>query len=219
MPPTPAPTPAPVEVLLHSSPAEWWQIVAALAPVAVLIAAAVGAFMAWQTLRQKAVADDRAEWWKRTKWALDRALDEDEDIKALGLAALDVLARSELARNEELELLDIAWKSVNGFEENTDSGQPVRSAASADSVESGDNVGDNEGTDPWRERGRQIMSAHTPEQKGDQAPGHVPVKVPDSATASRHRVQVAAARLRVTLDERLGRPTPDQTKALAKEEL
>ncbi len=32
-----------------------------------------------------------------------------------------------------------------------------------------------------------------------------------------HRVQVAAARLRVTLDERLGRETPAKTKALAKE--
>ena len=45
--------------------------------------------MAWRTLRQKAVADDRAEWWKRTQWALDRALDEDGDSKALGLAALE----------------------------------------------------------------------------------------------------------------------------------
>jgi hypothetical protein len=170
MPPTPAPTPVPVEVFLRSGPAEWWQIVAALAPVAVLIAAAVGAFMAWQTLRQKAIADDRAEWWKRTQWALDSALDEDEDTRALGLAALEVLASSELARNEELELLDIAWKSVNGFEE------PL-------------------------------------------APQHIPARASRPATASQHRVQVAAARLRVTLDRRLGRPTPDQTRALAKEEL
>ncbi len=170
MPPTPAPTPVPVEVFLHSSPAEWWQIVAALAPVAVLVAAAVGAFMAWQTLRQRAIADDRAEWWKRTQWALDNALDQDEDTRALGLAALEVLAGSELARNEELELLDIAWNSVTGYEE-------------------------------------------------PPAAQHVPVKVSSPATTSQHRVQVAAARLRVTLDRRLGRPTPDQTSALAKEEL
>lgn len=123
--------------------------------------------MAWQTLRQKATADDRAEWWKRTQWALDRALDEEQDIKALGLATLGVLARSELARNEELELLDIAWKSVNGPGDITD---------------------------------------------------HVPAKV-FSPTASQHRVQVAAARLRWTLDERLGRPAPARTKALAQEEL
>ncbi|MCU1517525.1 MAG: hypothetical protein JWQ75_2246 [Pseudarthrobacter sp.] len=39
------------------------------------------------------------------------------------------------------------------------------------------------------------------------------------ATPAEHRVQVAAARLRVTLDERLGRETPAKTKALAKESL
>ena len=37
------------------------------------------------------------------------------------------------------------------------------------------------------------------------------------STQAEHRVQVAAARLRVTLDERLGRETPAKTKALAKE--
>ena len=37
------------------------------------------------------------------------------------------------------------------------------------------------------------------------------------ATPAEHRVQVAAARLRVTLDQRLGRETPAKTKALAKE--
>jgi hypothetical protein len=125
--------------------------------------------MAWRTLRQKAVADDRAEWWKRTQWALDRALDEDLDGKALGLAALDVLARSELARNEELELLDIAWESVNGAEESTGSRQ------------------------------------------------HVSAKSSGSAAIAQHRVQVTAARLRVRLDERLGRTTPPATAALAKE--
>lgn len=125
--------------------------------------------MAWRTLRQKAVADDRAEWWKRTQWALDRALGEDGDSKALGLAALDVLARSELARNEELELLDIAWESVYGAGESTGSGQ------------------------------------------------NVAAQVTGSAALSHHRVLVAGARLRVRLDDRLGRTTPPGAAALAKE--
>jgi sarcosine oxidase gamma subunit len=38
-------------------------------------------------------------------------------------------------------------------------------------------------------------------------------------TPAERRVQVAAARLRVTLDERLGRKTPERTRALAQEEL
>jgi len=63
------------------------------------------------------------------------------------------------------------------------------------------------------------MSTSTSEPKNDHAPRHVSVKAAGPTTPSQHRVQVAAARLRVTLDERLGRPTPAQTKALAKEDL
>ena len=113
------------------------------------------------------------------QWALDQAVDEDADSKALGLAALAVLAHSELARREELELLDIAWKAVNGDD---------------------------------HEQGRQ-MSAGTPEQKEVHAarPSSKP------AAVSGHRVQVAAARLRIALDERLGRPTPPKAQALARE--
>lgn len=130
MPPTPAPAPlAPV-------PLEWWQNVALFSPIAVLVAAALAAFINWQILRQrtkadnraltqkreadqkaldqKTAADSRAEWWKRAQWALERALSSDEDTKALGLATLEVLARSELAKKEELELFDIAWEVVNG---------------------------------------------------------------------------------------------------------
>lgn len=111
-------------------------ILAGLGPLAVLIAALLAFYINWRTLKQrttadktaldqkreadaqallqKTEADSRAEWWRRTQWALDRALDPDEGTKALGLATLEVLARSELARTEELELFDIAWKSVAG---------------------------------------------------------------------------------------------------------
>jgi hypothetical protein len=56
---------------------------------------------------------------------LDRALDGDEGTKALGLATLDVLARSELARKEELELFDIAWKNVSGDDNGEGNGDAV----------------------------------------------------------------------------------------------
>lgn len=121
--------------------------------MAVLIAALLAFYINWRTLKQrtaadktsleqkreadanalqqKTEADSRAEWWRRTQWALDRALDPDEGTKALGLATLEVLARSDLARTEELELFDIAWKSVSGdengddVETDTDSGQEM----------------------------------------------------------------------------------------------
>ncbi|TPV53137.1 hypothetical protein FJ661_00625 [Pseudarthrobacter phenanthrenivorans] len=139
---TPAPTPSPLDVVVHSGPADWWVILAGLGPLAVLIAALLAFYINWRTLKQrttadktaldqkreadaqallqKTEADSRAEWWRRTQWALDRALDPDEGTKALGLATLDVLARSELARTEELELFDIAWKSVAGDENGDD---------------------------------------------------------------------------------------------------
>lgn len=62
------------------------------------------------------------------------------------------------------------------------------------------------------------MSATSPEHRYVHAPRSSAAKpVQKKATPAEHRVQVAAARLRVTLDERLGRETPAKTKALAKE--
>ncbi|MHC6592525.1 hypothetical protein [Arthrobacter sp. C152] len=62
------------------------------------------------------------------------------------------------------------------------------------------------------------MSAASPEHRFVYAPRKQAAKpAKKKATPAEHRVQVAAARLRVTLDERLGRETPARTKALAKE--
>ncbi|CAN7360910.1 hypothetical protein ASF98_12105 [Arthrobacter sp. Leaf337] len=63
------------------------------------------------------------------------------------------------------------------------------------------------------------MSTSTPEQKKSRTPRHVSASRDKQLTPSEHRVQVAAARLRVALDERLGRSTPAETKALSKEDL
>lgn len=98
-------------------------------------------------LQQKTEADSRAEWWRRTQWALDRALDPDEGTKALGLATLEVLARSELARTEELELFDIAWKSVSGDENGEDAGPGSGSGQEPGVVDDRRNLGENGTTD------------------------------------------------------------------------
>ena len=63
------------------------------------------------------------------------------------------------------------------------------------------------------------MSTSTPEKKTSHGSRHEAKATGRAMTPSEHRVPVAAARLRVTLDERLGRPTPAETKALAKEDL
>lgn len=171
---------------LTSAPAQWWEVLGALGPLAILLGAIVAAVIGGITLRQrsradalalaqksesdadalaqKRRADDRSEWWRRSQWALDHALDDRPSAKALGLATLEILAHSTLARAEDLKLFDVAWASVT----NPDKGQ-TRLTESQDI---------------------------TPQER---------------------LVLVSAARLRLTLDGRLGRETPDEVKALAKE--
>lgn len=63
---------------------------------------------------------------------MDRALAGEDDVKALGLAALSVLSQSELAREEELRLLDVAWKPVIETDEDIEVLPPRPNAATAD---------------------------------------------------------------------------------------
>lgn len=157
-----------------SSPAQWWEVLGALGPLAVLLAAAAAAVVGALTLRQRTRADaltlaqtrlanDRSEWWTRAAWALDRALDDRPSIKALGLSTLEVLARSPLAHAQELELFDVAWAAMPS---------PSGSAG-------------------------------------------VDAAKPDN---SERRARIAAARLRTTVDGRLGRATPEEVKSLAGQE-
>lgn len=64
------------------------------------------------------------------------------------------------------------------------------------------------------------MSTSTPERKADSARPPAPrisKKTGKPETPAEHRVQVAAAKLRVTLDTRLNRPTPPDVTKLARE--
>jgi hypothetical protein len=106
MPPTPSPTP--IEVFVHTGPAEWWQVLAALGPLAVLLGAMVAGAIGWRTLKQKAAADNRAEWWKRAQWALDAVYSGDKQRGTIGLKVLKVLGESELAGDGELAVLEAA---------------------------------------------------------------------------------------------------------------
>lgn len=114
------PSPAPVDVFVQTGPAEWWQVLAALGPLAVLLAAVIGAVISLRTLQQRAAADtaalaqrreadNRSEWWHRTQWALDSSLAADPRRAELGLGVLAVLADSGLASPEELKIITVAW--------------------------------------------------------------------------------------------------------------
>lgn len=127
---TPTPTPDPLEVLVHTGPAEWWQILAALGPLAVLLGALLAALIGWHTLRQRTTADakalaqkreadNRSEWWKRTQWAIDNSLSEEPDKAKLGLRVMTVLAESSLAGPEELKIITSAWQDPLDVAEQT----------------------------------------------------------------------------------------------------
>ncbi|HSL36278.1 MAG TPA: hypothetical protein VK883_05560 [Arthrobacter sp.] len=174
------PSPVPVDVVVQTGPAEWWEVLAALGPLAVLLAAVIGAAVSLRTLRQRAAADtaalaqqreadNRSEWWNRSQWALDSSLSEDPRRAELGLGVMAVLAESGLASPEELKIITVAWE------------------------------------DPL-----------------DRAPARPAVVPRPEAAVSGHRaasrdpgVQIAAARLRLVTDRRLGLATPDWIKDLA----
>lgn len=78
-----------------------------LGPAATALVALVALVIGVATVRQKARSDRRDQWWKRTQWAIDHALDERlPHGRTAGLNALKMLGRSRLAGTEELELLD-----------------------------------------------------------------------------------------------------------------
>jgi hypothetical protein len=129
---TPTPSPTPVDVFIRSGPAEWWQTLAALGPLAVLLGTGIAAFVGWRTLRQKAGADNRAEWWKRTQWALDSSYSGDKKRGTVGLKVLKVLGESELAGPGELAVLETAWeKPLKDAEEKISVGERAMEIAAA----------------------------------------------------------------------------------------
>jgi hypothetical protein len=89
---------------------QWWEILAAFAPVGTFAAAVVAAVVGLSTIRQRSYADRRAEFWRRTEWALEASVHPDPQMQTMATMVLASLARSELiASDEELLLLDAVW--------------------------------------------------------------------------------------------------------------
>ncbi|MDQ0620318.1 hypothetical protein [Arthrobacter globiformis] len=82
---------------------DWLRYAAAFAP---LLAAVIAGWIAWRALAQRREADRRDQWWKRTQWAIDLAMDRDFSRAIVGLVALKHLAASDLCSDEDYEMLD-----------------------------------------------------------------------------------------------------------------
>jgi hypothetical protein len=209
----PTPSPTPIEVLIRSGPAEWWQVLAALGPLAILIGAVLAAVISWWTLRQrtaadalalaqrreadtgslkqKTEADSRAEWWRRTQWAIDSALSIDPDRAKVGLGLMEVLAETAPGA-EELRIISVAWEDPLDVavrqlaQEGIASAEPVWSQR----------PGTASGGEPAEATGRKTVHRPASYDRG---------------------VQAAAAKLRLATDRRLGHATPEWIRTLAAE--
>lgn len=90
----------------------WAEMVRALTPAGAFIVASAAAFIAWRShVRQKEaderqkLADRRAEFWRRMVWAIEQVADRNIFTANMGMTVLTSLAESDLARDEDMELL------------------------------------------------------------------------------------------------------------------
>ncbi|RSN34686.1 hypothetical protein DL990_13720 [Amycolatopsis sp. WAC 01416] len=96
-----------------------WQIaitavLGVLATSGAFIGARLGARANDRATEQRELAARREEWWRRFTWAAELAMDESSSKRALGLSLMLKLARSELAKQDEYQLLDVFHQRVLG---------------------------------------------------------------------------------------------------------
>lgn len=140
-----------VTAIEHLAPGgpSFWTILSALGPLVTLLAAYLVYRSAKKTLKQKQEADDRAEWWRRTQWALESAASKDEKLNAAGTAMIPLMNTSKLISDEDKDLLDTIWKvdpassdeeSAEEFEQRLDAFEAFdESLLLDDSLETGEN--------------------------------------------------------------------------------
>ena len=65
---------------------------------------------AWDVLSTSITRDARAEWWRRTQWALEAQAAEDPVRNELGFKVLENLIGNTLTTVEDSVLLDAVWQ-------------------------------------------------------------------------------------------------------------
>lgn len=167
----------------------------ALSGFATLATAVVAAVVGLRTLQERSSSDRRDQWWQRVQWALDRALDgQDQDVATAGISMLEVLARSPHTDADDARMLEAAWEPILERTRRRREAQGVLTFR----VRPG-------GEGPMTGQRQQ------PEQEGpgpdapERRDGVVPVS----------RLEVAAARLRVVTDAKQGKASPEWVERLA----
>jgi hypothetical protein len=139
-----------IAAIEHLAPGEpsFWTNVGSLGPFVALLAAWLVYRSAKKALKQREKADDRAEWWRRTQWALEATVSEDDTMNGYGTGMLKLLADSELATADDRALLDNVWKDSDAATEQ-DAEELIQDAADLSEEETLENfseTGNNEVT-------------------------------------------------------------------------
>ncbi|MHA7156225.1 hypothetical protein [Arthrobacter sp. TMN-50] len=93
----PEAAPSPIQIELVDGGAQWWEILAAFGPTAIVLAALIAYLVQRESLThqrealvQRTKSDGEAEWWRRAQWAIDAALDtQDPKRQQIGLGMLN----------------------------------------------------------------------------------------------------------------------------------
>lgn len=127
----------------------WMEVVRAIGPAVgsllIFATAATAAIVAWKTYRQRKEADERAEWWRRTQWAIDYASDHDLEKGRIGLRTLRFLMSSDLASPEDKSMVkDVLAVTITAQQNRTYNG----------STEQGPSAPRPRQKSPWTRRGK-----------------------------------------------------------------
>ncbi|MCT2089448.1 hypothetical protein M3D92_09110 [Micrococcus terreus] len=83
-----------------------------VAPLGTFLAVVVAYSSYRGTIRQKTTADNRSAWWNRVQWAMDAAMDDDDQRRATGMAAIEMMQDSELATPADQAFLSVVAYTV-----------------------------------------------------------------------------------------------------------
>lgn len=161
-------------------------------------------------LARRRAANDRAEWIRRTQWALGAAASTNDTMYSYGATILEALARSDLTGPEDKSILDSVWAGSYTKMHDGEIRQLIaeccRGALARDKLAAN---GRDEEQDPSGAGENEAMQRSL---AGNATRAHPARTNQVFATLRR---EILAARLKVTLDEQLGRKTSPTVTHLA----
>jgi hypothetical protein len=91
------------------TPAVWVQLSIGILTIAVAFFVMRNGFRSTTKVDQAA---RRTEWWKRTQWAIDLALDPEERKQEVGVLAMNQLLYSELAEQDDRDVANAVMAAL-----------------------------------------------------------------------------------------------------------